>query len=441
MRRTVFLERGQRPITIDSPIGIGGQGSFCPVVGEPRLGVKLYTRIDVAFAYRLSELIRRRVRDRRLAWPLDRVRDAPGGPVIGVLIERIHGVSGLAIVDATIARKKGIRVRFRSRIGIAREVAAAVDAGHQAGFLFEDLNESNLMVVGSGRLAVKPSVVLIDIDGSVRFICRNPMTGRIAPSSCGVARPEYLPPEVHRLGRTLDLKTVARTESQDVFAVAVLVWQLLTAVHPYSACNVAGAATPQDLSEWIANGWWPWAPMANLPPDWVPNPGAVRSFATFPQGVQNWFYRAFHDGSVDPQLRPSLGELVDLLDDWHERESWLLRLGLRSCVQIWRLGKQRLKRFAKSAWRWLCQTDGVRWMRAIVAVMFIGGCGWLILDGGESSSPVVEPTPTVAIPPPPSRLPAGRADSYVTPPSLWVELLEQRHRETDEIRVVPSATR
>src|SRR5439155_19445245 len=94
----------------------------------------------------------------------------------------------------------------------ARNLAVAMRALHQRGYVIGDLNESNILVSDTAL------VTLIDTDS---FQVRDPQSGSVY--RCPVGKPEYTPPELQ--GRSF--ADCNRQVEHDLFGLAVLIYQLL----------------------------------------------------------------------------------------------------------------------------------------------------------------------------------------------------------------------
>jgi WD40 repeat protein len=166
----------------------------------------------------------------------------------------------------------------------ARNLAAAVRAVHDRGYVIGDLSGANLLVTAQAL------VTLIDTDS---FQVRSPdKTFR-----CRVATPEYTPPELQKAL----FANVDRAPEHDAFGLAVLIFQLLMqGTHPFAGI-FTGEGDPAPIPRRIARGHWPYARGKVVP--YKPNPHAP-PWEALPPMVQALFLLCFEDGHDDPKVRP-----------------------------------------------------------------------------------------------------------------------------------------
>lgn len=96
---------------------------------------------------------------------------------------------------------------------MARNLAAAVEAVHDCGYVIGDLNESNILVTNTAL------VTIIDTDSF-----------QVQDWLCPVGKPDYTPPELQ--GK--HLRTERRSRAHDHFGLGVLLFQILMGGnHPF----------------------------------------------------------------------------------------------------------------------------------------------------------------------------------------------------------------
>ncbi|RME94247.1 MAG: hypothetical protein D6766_06295, partial [Verrucomicrobia bacterium] len=168
----------------------------------------------------------------------------------------------------------------------ARNLVIAIRALHERGYVVGDLNESNILV------SERALVTLVDTDS---FQVWDAETGVLY--RCRVGRPEFTPPELQ--GKSF--ARINRGPEQDHFGVATLVFQLLMeGTHPFAGVYHGQGEAPV-YAERIAAGHFPHLGRADIP--YSPSPAAPR-FEWLHPVLQNLFIRCFHDGHLDPSLRP-----------------------------------------------------------------------------------------------------------------------------------------
>ena len=232
-RRATLGERAGPP---------GSQGSVWRVEEWPRLVVKLERRPDAdRFAEKLEVMLRSRpeqltARDGiiRVAWPLGRVRDAPGGrllgyaqpallrPAFGSLNQAFGGRGNLVPADAT----------WRWYLELALDLARTMRGIHRAGHVVADLAPENLFATAGATVA------FVDVDG---WQIHDPRGGTPLPSP--FSRDEYTPPEhlANPASRT------ERRFSSDWWALSVLIAAILQlGTHPFAGIPF-DAQPPHDV--------------------------------------------------------------------------------------------------------------------------------------------------------------------------------------------------
>lgn len=209
-------------VTLASKVGSGGEGSVWRIEEDPGLVAKLMHEAEDAArkSIKVRELIK--VQSPSLlevaAWPVDELVSPDAAPV-GFLMPRIPESTQLfSAYQIKTRRQKLPQATFAFLVRAARNLAICVQRLHDAGFVLGDLNESNTLVDG------RAMVTMIDVD-SIQVV----VDGRVIP--CPVAKLELLAPELQ--GK--DLEIVPRTQQNDLFPLAVLIFHLLVfGRHPYA---------------------------------------------------------------------------------------------------------------------------------------------------------------------------------------------------------------
>jgi len=218
--------------------------------------------------------------------------------VVGFLMPRVRGMN--PIIDyyhPKTRRQKYPLFSYRYLIRTARNLAGCVSALHARGYVVGDLNESNILV---GDTAM---VTLVDTDSFQVPDLRNNMFYR-----CRVGKPEFTPPEMQNVGFAL----VDRKPEHDLFALAVLLFQLLMeGTHPFAGRHV-GLGEPPSLEERIAAGQFPHLPSSGSVCRSMP---AAPRFDFLPPGVRLLFTRCFVEGRALASMRPDARQWQLALDE------------------------------------------------------------------------------------------------------------------------------
>ncbi|MCW3052730.1 MAG: Tetratricopeptide 1 repeat-containing protein [Chthonomonadales bacterium] len=291
-----------------APLGRGGEAQVYPVLGRPESVAKIYApgKATTERAHKLVVMMANAPEAPQsgddhvpLAWPqslLTRPDDA--NAVVGFLMPRAHAVAQ-AIDYYNPQRRREICPLFDYRylLRTARNLAAATRSVHSHGYVIGDLKHSNVLVSETAL------VTLVDTDS---FQVRDPLSGRIYP--CQVGTPDYTPPE-----RQHDLHIAAPlTPEHDLFALGVLIFQMLMeGTHPFAGVYT-GEGDPPPFEERIAAGHFPYG--AN-PGPYRPGKRTAPPFENLPPTLQALFLQCFEAGHADPTARPDAQTWQSALDE------------------------------------------------------------------------------------------------------------------------------
>jgi DNA-binding helix-hairpin-helix protein with protein kinase domain len=389
----LFRETTGTWASLAPPLSAGGEGEVRPVAGEPGLLAKVVFAASATpdRAAKVSVLTRWPDRDPRVAFPVERLLDGPGGAFRGFLMPAFHGAVGLfELTNPAARRSRGITLTASRRVRLAADLADLAAHLHAARLVLGDLlNPSNVLAaVASGR---PTGVRAVDAD-TVQVTARD-AAGRLTTFRCGVGLRNFLAPEL--VGR--DLATLDRTPASDAYALAVLLWQLLKDGHPFAA---TGAREPVDRR--MRAGLWPWDHTRVLPAGWAPVDDGL-PFARLPAGVRELFARTFVAGHAAPPRRPTPAE-------WHaELSAWRASGG--DGRRPFRWVRPAVRRVATGTRRVFGHPTVRRFAGPVAAAAVFVALALARLD---------EPPPVVAPPSAVSRLPAQvRGDEIPNAPALW----------------------
>ncbi|HEV7587930.1 MAG TPA: hypothetical protein VGO40_07335 [Longimicrobium sp.] len=294
-RRRSTLER----LVLDPEleIGAGGEAVVYGVPGDGTLVAKLYHEPAIERARKLGAMLAHppaMPEGTATAWPADLLLDGRGR-FAGFVMPRAEGPRLFEFYNPVSRRETagGFHAGRMHRAG--RNLAAAFDALHAAGYVVGDVNESNLLVS-----PIDSGVTLVDADS---LQVRDAESGAVFRSRVG--KPEFTPPEL----QGVSFEEVDRTEVHDRFGLAVLLFLLLMeGTHPFAArLDADGEAPP--VEERIRRGLFPHASDHD---DCHPPRLSPRFDALHPP-LQALFVRAFVGGHADPAARPSPAEWRDAL--------------------------------------------------------------------------------------------------------------------------------
>ncbi|GIW78207.1 MAG: hypothetical protein KatS3mg105_0014 [Gemmatales bacterium] len=322
----VQLEASSVKLLLDQKLGTGGEAEIYAVANEERLAAKIYHRPNADRADKLAAMLADPPDDPMaaaghvsIAWPTARLLSVETSEVIGYLMPRIDEARLIHELYNPRSRQRICPLfHYGYLLRTARNLAAAVRALHERGYVIGDLNESNVLVT------TQALVTLVDTDS---FQVRR--NGRV--HRCPVGKAEYTPPELQG-ARFAD---VDRGPEHDVFALAVLIFQLLMqGTHPFAGV-FSGHGEPAPIGRRIQAGHWPFSHKKKSP--YHPNPHAP-AWGVLPVAVQELMWACFEEGHVDPSRRPSavawqraLQESEQSLVSCHVNPQHLFHKGLDGC--------------------------------------------------------------------------------------------------------------
>ncbi|WP_306330140.1 hypothetical protein [Streptomyces venezuelae] len=299
----LVLGDGTRVTRGPKPLGTGGQGSVWGLKERPDLVAKIYDRPpDDAQLRRIAAMLRADPlageelapgQPPMLVWPVD-VVEAGGRPVgyaMPLLDPAEHtSLSGLLQKRVRLRRFDG-RAHWKFLLAAASNLAYMTAELHQQRFVVGDLSSSNAVVDPNGF------VTFLDCDS---FAFTDALTGESFGSD--VFTDDYAGPE--------RFSGEPPTRHSDDFALAVLVYQLLSAGnHPFDGAPLHGAdeATRKDNiqagTSFLVHPARVRTPLQLLPPE------------VLPPRVVELARRAFGPGVRDPRRRPSSAAWLEALDE------------------------------------------------------------------------------------------------------------------------------
>jgi DNA-binding helix-hairpin-helix protein with protein kinase domain len=290
----VQLERASLALVLQGPpLARGGEAAIYEMPQHPQWLAKVYHKPTTCQAAKLSHMIAAPPIDPMagrghvsIAWPLDRLLAAGSERAcLGYVMPRVIKARPLFEFYNPKARLQQCPLfHFGYLMRTARNLAIAVRALHERGYVIGDLNESNVLVNN------KALVTIVDTDSFQ-------VSATDQVYRCPVGKLEYTPPEL----QGARFAEVDRRPEHDCFALAVLIFQLLMqGVHPFTGIYT-GQGEPAVLAERIQAGHWPYAQQRGVP--YKPSPLAP-VLDTLPPPLPQLMYRCFEDGHHNPAVRP-----------------------------------------------------------------------------------------------------------------------------------------
>ena len=223
-----YQDEAGNPIALGQKLGEGGEGVVYLVAGAPGSVAKIWypDRVPSDAEARIRYMVNNPVIPDlgpvwRITWPQHPVME--NGVIAGYTMPMLDfSVPWSPIIqyyNRVAARNTGLDqgrdLRSDDRVRIAMNLALAFRCVHKAGYVIGDVNDK---CVEANR---QNDVAIVDCDS---YGFTDPATGRTFSNDMG--RPEFQAPEVQD-----DYSN--RTQEQDLFGLAVLIFLLLTGFHPY----------------------------------------------------------------------------------------------------------------------------------------------------------------------------------------------------------------
>lgn len=292
-------------ITIDptSAIASGGEGRIYPVQQQPSLVAKIYHKPTDEDADKLTVMFSMppdapiaAPGHASIAWPVDLLRTVGRKEqIVGFLMPRVTKVLPIhTYYTPKTRREQKPLFNYLYLHRTARNLAAAVNALHIRGYVIGDVNESNILVTDTAL------VTLVDTDS---FQVRDPYTGYVF--RCPVGKPEFTPPELQ--GQAF--RDIDRTPENDLFGLAILIFQLLMeGTHPFAGVY-QGSDDPPPLELRIKAGHFPYS-SKSVP--YRPMPAAP-AFDLLNPTLREMFLQCFEAGHSNPSARPDATRWVNAI--------------------------------------------------------------------------------------------------------------------------------
>ncbi|QTD50443.1 serine/threonine-protein kinase [Sulfidibacter corallicola] len=209
------------PYRLERELGRGGMGTVYLAIRDDE-GFKMKVAVKLIRQERGSEkIIQRFLHERRILADLQHAN-------IATLIDGGTTEEGLPYLVMEYVEGEPIdsycrnqRLTIRKRLELFIKVCRAVEFTHRNGVIHRDLKPSNIMVTDDGE------PILLDF--GIAKILDTPHEERLTQPGDFIMTPEYASPE-QVMGQTPDEKT-------DLYALGVLLYELLTDAPPYSFEN------------------------------------------------------------------------------------------------------------------------------------------------------------------------------------------------------------
>ena len=228
-----------------------------------------------------------------IAWPEYLLQDNYGKG-LGFLMPAVRNGQTLINVYSPKRREKNAPgFNWFYLYTTASNLASIVQEVHAKNYVIGDLKPHNLLVTPNAYVSIIDTDSFQILDSRTRKIYR-----------CPVVSGEYTPPEMF----SKDPQKVDRSEHQDRFGLAVIIWHLLFGYHPFSG-EWIGSGNQPDTDQYIERGYWMYGSNSQL----RPNQFAMPINIIHPE-LQKLFRKCFNDGHNQPYARPSAADWRTALD-------------------------------------------------------------------------------------------------------------------------------
>lgn len=291
----------RQPLQIaDTPISKGGEGTVYRIPSLPKYCAKVYhpekrdaerrKKLEFMVKHAPKELI---THNYIICWPVKLIFDNRGeflGFVMPLAFEnsvlcynicRMRMPKDLPDVWS-VSYDRNTKIGLINRLKILVNIAIPVHAIHSLGkYVLVDFKPQNMLITEDGRISIIDLDSVQIQDGGITFYCP-------------VATPDYLPPE---LQHDAQLGSHILGVSCDLFSLAVIYYQVLYGLHPFTVTAKDTGIT--ELRELISHDLFPYGAFSHKVAV-VPKPH--QKFRLLPLQIQQLFRQAL--GHV-PSQRPS----------------------------------------------------------------------------------------------------------------------------------------
>jgi DNA-binding helix-hairpin-helix protein with protein kinase domain len=293
----VKTQNGGQTFTLDDSLFLkrGAEGAIYQVPGENSLVFKIYSdKVEDERVNKLTAMVANPpddpMRDKghaSIAWPTDLVVLPGTGEVCGFVMPRLRDVHAITTFYNLKSRRAELPFfTYKSLCRLGSNLASAVWALHDKGYVIGDVNEGNIMAT-AGALAA-----IVDTDS---FQIKDAHSGHVY--RCPVYTPFYTAPEFQKVA----LAQVDRAPEQDLFGITVVLFQLLMEGNLPFQCAFANPISAPDTLECLKRGYFPYEQTQNG----ISTPRGAPPYETLHPTLRRLFNLCFLDGYQDPQMRPT----------------------------------------------------------------------------------------------------------------------------------------
>lgn len=291
----------KQPLKIsDTPMGKGGEGAVFMIPSLPDYCAKIYIpgkrtsdrkrKLEYMVNHAPEPLVTQQY---RICWPQKLIFDQNGG-FLGYVMPLAFKDSELCYEVCRMGMSRNLSREWRefydrhtangliNRLKLIDNIAIPIHKIHSMQkYVLQDFKPQNLMITADGKISMIDCDSIQISDGADKFFCP-------------VYTPEYLPAELQnnsQLGHTIV------STSCDRFALAVVFYQILYGIHPYTV--TASDPSITERSQLIQNNLFPYGRNSHRI-QVIPQPH--KKFEILPPELQSLFRHAFDSY---PNQRPT----------------------------------------------------------------------------------------------------------------------------------------
>lgn len=302
------IDGNEYEINVNKPIGQGGQGAVFKVVGNNKIVLKCQWRvqsenIDIIYSKyseKINEIIALTLPE-GIAVP-EVVLNKPQCGYVMRFMEDMVPIEELFMPQNDFrAWYLDVTGGYERRLKIALKLAMILGQLHNRGLVYSDLSPGNVFV---SKNVKNHEVWLIDAD-NIHY--QNDNMTRVCTNL-------YNAPEL--LNDSIICECRGKNSIKaDVYSFAILVYQLLTATHPF----LGKLDYDSDLEDWendvrerISLGLVPWI---NDETDVSNSSDRGLPFSIMDVGLRNLFIQTFESGRLCPEKRPTINQWIRCLQE------------------------------------------------------------------------------------------------------------------------------
>lgn len=313
----VLLDSKNNKIRIESsPFARGGEGIIYKVVQSPYPDCcvkyfhkgKIDTRID-KIDYMIKHQLAAPVNSRyRICWPLDFVysNGKPVGFIMPLSFKGSHSLYDIYLTDENHVFDRKTKEGVENRYKLLYNIANAINILHLAGYALVDFKPQNILFTDSGQIS------MIDLD-SIQISKKNQL---LFPATAYTIEYAY-PKELHCIGQN---KVI--TPRWDCYSFAIVAYQMLLGVHPFTASTEKKDKYGNDISglaDLMVNNMFPFGPRKI---DIKISPIIQNYFYYLAPKIQEIFIDSFNLEATMPNMEGWISVLLDVIKSGKVEENY-----------------------------------------------------------------------------------------------------------------------